>query len=108
MLFGLDKLAATVNGGVIYTSSNYGITWHNQRARHKLEFHRFVRRCTKLAAVVNNTTSGGIYVSQAFAMADNVEPVAISLATEVGGGIAVYRTVSSSPGQFRGKSFGAF
>jgi len=62
-----SKLVAAVSGGGIYTSSNFGITWTQQTNAPIRSWSSIALSAdgTKAAAVVNNATIGGIYVSEA-------------------------------------------
>ena len=62
-----SKLAAVVSGGGIYTSSNFGVTWAQQANAPTKNWSSIASSAdgAKLAAAVNNTSGGGIYVSQA-------------------------------------------
>jgi len=61
------KLAATASGGGIYTSLNWGATWTQQLGAPNAAWWAITSSAdgTGLAAVINNTSSGGIYYMQA-------------------------------------------
>lgn len=63
-----SRLAAVSNGGGIYTSGNWGMTWQQQTnglpVAPAWESIASSADGSKLAAVIFNAASGGIYISQ--------------------------------------------